>query len=51
MVEWTPKVDATVATRVMDAGGIIVGKACKKSLTPSKPARYKSKLSLLTHTC
>ncbi|TPX12802.1 uncharacterized protein E0L32_006682 [Thyridium curvatum] len=27
MVEWTPKVDATVATRVMDAGGIIVGKA------------------------
>ncbi|CAI6094692.1 unnamed protein product [Clonostachys chloroleuca] len=27
MVDWTPKVDATVATRVMDAGGIIVGKA------------------------
>jgi Asp-tRNA(Asn)/Glu-tRNA(Gln) amidotransferase A subunit family amidase len=32
MVEWTPKVDATVATRVMDAGGIIVGKAGKRSL-------------------
>ncbi|KAH8887190.1 amidase signature enzyme [Thozetella sp. PMI_491] len=27
MIEWTPKIDATVATRVMDAGGTIVGKA------------------------
>lgn len=27
MLDWTPKVDATVATRVMDAGGIITGKA------------------------
>lgn len=26
-MEWTPEVDATVATRIMDAGGIITGKA------------------------
>ena len=49
MVEWTPKIDATVATRVMDAGGIIVGKAGKMSLAPPKPGRYIWKLSLLIH--
>ncbi|KAI1345448.1 putative amidase [Xylaria sp. FL0043] len=27
MVEWVPEIDATVATRVMDAGGIILGKS------------------------
>ncbi|KAI1824133.1 amidase signature domain-containing protein [Xylaria intraflava] len=27
MVDWTPEIDATVATRVMDAGAIITGKA------------------------
>ncbi|KAI0967545.1 putative amidase [Xylaria arbuscula] len=27
MVEWTPEIDATVATRIMDAGGTITGKA------------------------
>ncbi|GAW27371.1 putative amidase signature enzyme protein [Rosellinia necatrix] len=27
MVEWTPEVDATIVTRVMDAGAIITGKA------------------------
>lgn len=26
-MDWTPEIDATVATRVMDAGGIIAGKA------------------------
>lgn len=26
-LEWTPDVDATVVTRILDAGGIIVGKA------------------------
>ncbi|KAL2207475.1 putative amidase [Sarocladium strictum] len=32
MLDWTPKLDATVATRVMDAGGIITGKAaCENS--------------------
>lgn len=49
MVEWTPKVDATVATRVMNAGGIIVGKAGKQSLTPPKPGLYMPSLSLLTY--
>jgi Asp-tRNA(Asn)/Glu-tRNA(Gln) amidotransferase A subunit family amidase len=33
MLDWTPKVDATVATRVMDAGGVIVGKAGEDSTT------------------
>ncbi|KAI1138381.1 amidase signature enzyme [Hypoxylon sp. FL0543] len=32
MVDWVPEIDATVATRVMDAGAIIVGKAaCENS--------------------
>ncbi|KAI1857727.1 hypothetical protein JX265_011142 [Neoarthrinium moseri] len=32
MVEWVPEIDATVATRIMDAGGIILGKAaCENS--------------------
>ncbi|KAI2607794.1 amidase signature enzyme [Hypoxylon sp. NC1633] len=32
MVDWVPKIDATIATRVMDAGAIIVGKAaCENS--------------------
>jgi amidase len=26
-VDWTPKVDATLVTRILDAGGIITGKA------------------------
>lgn len=29
MVEWVPEVDATVATRIMDAGATITGKAGK----------------------
>lgn len=28
-VDWTPEIDATVATRIMDAGGTITGKASK----------------------
>ncbi|KAI8957046.1 putative amidase [Daldinia sp. FL1419] len=32
MVDWTPNIDATVVTRVLDAGAIIVGKAaCENS--------------------
>ncbi|KAI0100434.1 amidase signature enzyme [Hypoxylon sp. NC0597] len=32
MVDWVPEIDATIATRVMDAGAIIVGKAaCENS--------------------
>ncbi|KAI0378488.1 amidase signature enzyme [Hypomontagnella monticulosa] len=32
MVDWTPEIDATVVTRVMDAGAIILGKAaCENS--------------------
>ncbi|KAI1099337.1 amidase signature enzyme [Jackrogersella minutella] len=32
MVDWVPEIDATVVTRVMDAGAIIVGKAaCENS--------------------
>lgn len=27
MVDWTPNIDATVVTRVLDAGATIVGKA------------------------
>ncbi len=27
MVEWVPEIDATVATRIMDAGATITGKA------------------------
>ncbi|KAH8655337.1 amidase signature domain-containing protein [Xylariales sp. PMI_506] len=31
-VDWTPTIDATVATRIMDAGGIITGKsACENN--------------------
>ncbi|GME37042.1 putative amidase [Neofusicoccum parvum] len=31
-VDWTPEIDATVATRIMDAGGTITGKAtCENS--------------------
>ncbi|KAI3394753.1 hypothetical protein diail_2282 [Diaporthe ilicicola] len=32
MVDWTPEVDATVVTRILDAGGLILGKsACENS--------------------
>ncbi|ORY70901.1 amidase signature enzyme [Pseudomassariella vexata] len=32
MVEWVPEIDATIATWIMDAGGIIIGKAaCENS--------------------
>jgi Asp-tRNA(Asn)/Glu-tRNA(Gln) amidotransferase A subunit family amidase len=34
MVDWVPEIDATVATRVMDAGGIITGKAGERLLLP-----------------
>lgn len=29
MVEWTPEYDATIVTRILDAGGLILGKAGK----------------------
>lgn len=31
MVDWTPEIDATIVTRALDAGAIIVGKAGKIS--------------------
>ncbi|KAI0124019.1 putative amidase [Xylariales sp. AK1849] len=32
MVDWVPEIDATIATRIMDAGGLITGKAaCENS--------------------
>lgn len=27
MVDWTPDYDATLVTRILDAGGLVVGKA------------------------
>lgn len=27
MVDWTPEIDATVVTRIMDAGGLVLGKS------------------------
>ena len=30
-MEWTPEIDATIATRIMDAGGVITGKATCES--------------------
>lgn len=33
MVEWTPEYDATIVTRVMDAGGLILGKSGKQTVT------------------
>lgn len=31
MVDWVPNIDATIATRIMDAGATIIGKAGKVS--------------------
>lgn len=30
MVDWTPEYDATIVTRILDAGGLILGKSGKK---------------------
>lgn len=27
MVDWTPEYDATIVTRILDAGGLILGKS------------------------
>lgn len=31
MVDWTPEYDATIVTRILDAGGVVLGKAGKLS--------------------
>lgn len=32
MVEWTPEYDATIVTRILDAGGLILGKSGRHTL-------------------
>lgn len=41
MVDWTPDYDATIVTRILDAGGLILGKAGECAVAPSLriPAR------------
>lgn len=33
MVDWVPDIDATIATWIMDAGGLILGKAGEQTRT------------------
>lgn len=37
MVDWVPDIDATIITRVLDAGATIIGKAGKGSYPPVSP--------------
>lgn len=48
MVDWTPEYDATIVTRILDAGSVVLGKAGRLSNLSAQLTAFSC---LLTNNC